>query len=54
MTIADGRLHSRTFLEIQKYISPVVANEVEALIDELGLELFGNVENVEVEEVFPE
>lgn len=47
---ADGRRHSRTFLEIQKYISPEVADQVEALIDELGLEFFGKVEKVEVEE----
>ena len=47
---ADGRRHSRTFLEIQKYISPEVADEVEALIDDLGLEFFGKVELVEVEE----
>lgn len=46
----DGRRHGRTFLEIQKYISPEVANQVEALIDELGLEFFGKVEVVEVEE----
>ena len=46
----DGRRHSRTFLEIQKYISPEVADEVEALIDDLGLEFFGKVELVEVEE----
>lgn len=44
---ADGRRHSRTFLEIQKYISPEVDDEVEALIDELGLEFFGKVEEVE-------
>ena len=50
---ADGRRHSRTFLEIQKYISPEVADEVEALIDELGLEFFGKVEKVEVEEDLP-
>lgn len=49
----DGRRHSRTFLEIQKYISPEVADEVEALIDELGLEFFGKVERVEVEEGEP-
>lgn len=47
---ADRRRHSRTFLEIQKYISPEVADEVEALIEELGLEFFGKVEKVEVEE----
>ena len=50
---ADGRRHSRTFLEIQKYISPEVADEVEALVDELGLEFFGKVEKVEVEEDLP-
>ena len=46
----DGRRHSRTFLEIQNYISPEVAGEVEALIEELGLEFYGKVERVEVEE----
>lgn len=46
----DGRRHSRTFLEIQKYISPEVAAEVEALIDDMGLEFFGKVEQVEEEE----
>ena len=45
----DGKRHSRTFLEVQKYISPEVADEVEALIDALGLEFFGKVEKVEVE-----
>lgn len=49
----DGRGHSRTFLEIQKYISPEVADEVEALIDELGPEFFGKVEKVEEEEDSP-
>ena len=47
----DGRRHSRTFLEIQKYISPEVADEVEAFIDEPDLEFFGKVEKVEVEEI---
>lgn len=47
---SDGRRHSRTFLDIQKYISPEIASEVEALIDDLGLEFFGKVEVVEVEE----
>ena len=47
---SDGQRHSRTLLDIQKYISPEVASEVEALIDELGLEFFGKVEKVEVEE----
>ena len=47
---AVGSRHSRTFLDIQKYISPEVADQVEALIDELGLEFFGKVEKVEVEE----
>ena len=47
---SDGLRHSRTFLDIQRYISPEVAGEVEALIDELGLEFFGKVEKVEVEE----
>lgn len=51
---ADGRRHSRTFLEIQKYISPEVADEVEALIDDLGLEFFGKVEMVDVEEEAPD
>ena len=46
----DGRRHSRTFLEIQKYISPEVAAEVEALIDDLGLEFFAKVEMIEEEE----
>ena len=49
----DGRRHSRTFLEIQKYISPEVTDQVEALIDDLGLEFFGKVEEVEVEECEP-
>lgn len=49
----DGRRHSRTFLEIQKYISPEVADQVEALIDDLGLEFFDKVEEVEVEECEP-
>lgn len=48
--VEDGRRHSRTFLEIQEYISPEVADQVEALIDDLGLEFFGKVEKVEVEE----
>ena len=46
----DGRRHSRTFLEIQKYISPEVAGQFEALIDDLGQEFFGKVEVVKVEE----
>ena len=44
---SDGQCHSRTFLDIQKYISPEVASEVEALIDELGLEFYGKVEFIE-------
>ena len=48
---SDGQRHSRTFLEIQKYISPEVADQVEALIDDQGLEFFGKVEQVEVDEV---
>lgn len=50
---ADSQHHSRTFLEIQEYISPEAADEVEALTDELGLEFFGKVEEIEVEEDFP-
>ena len=50
---SDGQRHSRTFLDIQKYISPEVASEVEALIDELGLEFYGKVEKVEVEDDRP-
>ena len=37
---ADGRRHSRSFLEIQKCISSEVADDVEALIDELRLDFF--------------
>ena len=40
----EGSRHCRAFLEIQKYISPEVAGEVEALIEELGLEFYGKVE----------
>lgn len=36
----EGSRHCRAFLEIQKYISPEVAGEVEALIEELGLEVW--------------
>lgn len=46
---SDVQRHSRTFLEIRKYISPEVADQVEALIDELRLEFYGKVEKVEVE-----
>ena len=42
----EGSRHCRAFLEIQKYISPEVAGEVEALIEELGLEVW-RVERVE-------
>jgi len=45
---SDGQRHSRTFLDIQKYISPEIASEVEALIDELGLEFYGKVVIYEV------
>ena len=38
---------SRTFLRIAQYISPEAAPEVEALIEDLGLEWFGKVEKVE-------
>lgn len=48
------RRHSRTFLEVQKYISPENWENVEAFIDELKLEFFGGVEKVEVEEDLPE
>lgn len=50
---SEGSHDSRTFLDIQQYISPEVAGEVEALIEELGLEFFGKVERVEVEEDLP-
>ena len=33
-----------------RYISPEVAGEVEALIEDLGVEFYGKVERVEVEE----
>ena len=46
----DLASHSRTFLHIQQYISPEVADEVEVLIEELGLEFYGTVERVEGEE----
>ena len=36
----EGSRHCRTFLEIQKFLSPEVAGEVEALIEELGLEVW--------------
>ena len=39
----------RAFLEIQKFLSPEVAGEVEAQIEELGLEVW-RVEGVEAEE----
>ena len=45
----EGSRHCRAFLEIQKYISPEVAGEVETLIEELGLEVW-RVERVEAEE----
>ena len=46
----EGSHHSRTFLYVVRYISPEVAGEVEALIEELGLEFYGKVERIEVEE----
>ena len=46
----EGSRHCRAFLEIQKYISPEMAGEVEALIEDLGVEFYGKVERVEVEE----
>ena len=52
-TGSDGRRHSRTFLEVQKYIAPENWENVEAFIDELGLEFFGGVEKVEVEDDLP-
>lgn len=36
----EGSRHCRAFLEIQKYISPEVAGEVKALIEELGLDVW--------------
>ena len=46
--------HARTFLRIAQYVSPESASEVEALIEDLGLEWFGKVEKVEkVEEGEP-
>ena len=36
----EGSRHCRAFLEIQKYISPEVVGEVEALIEELRLEVW--------------
>ncbi len=54
----DGRRHGRPFLEIQKYISPEVGNQVEVIIsdlgDDMGLEFFGKVEEIEVEETAEE
>ena len=50
---SEGSHHGRTFLDVVRCISPEVAGEVEALIEELGLEFFGKVERVEVEEDLP-
>lgn len=47
------RHHSRTFLDVAKYFSPEAHAELEALIDDLGLEFYGKVERVEVEEDLP-
>ena len=44
---SEGSRHSRTFLEVQKYLSPESQEQVEALIDDLGLEFFGGVEEIE-------
>ena len=43
---ADGKRHSKAFLLAQKYVSPEHLENLEGLIDDLGLEFLG-VEKIE-------